>query len=99
MGWSCDLESRGDFRDRNNAGTRYSSMVIPDRSTACATELWEVQIPNGVYTVTVGYSDPSYDTATDGCKIEGLPAGANNIGDRGPGTAVSYTHLTLPTKA
>jgi hypothetical protein len=68
-GWSCDLQSLGDFRDRGNAHTRESSLVIPDRTSACELELWGLDLPNNRYIVTIGYSDPSYDTATDGCMI------------------------------
>lgn len=85
-GWDCDLESEGDVRDRGNAGTRESSMVIPDRDGSCASDLWNIALPNGDYTVVVGYSDPSYSTTTDGCTIEGQPAGVEPAGDRGPGT-------------
>lgn len=47
-GWSCDLQSLGDYRDRNNAHTRYSSLVIPDRTSVCDSEMWGI----GVYVLT-----------------------------------------------
>ena len=85
-GWSCDLEAEGDHRDRGGASTRDSSMIIPDRDGSCDSDLWDISLPNGDYTVVVGYSDPSFSTATDGCTAEGLPAGVDATGDRGPGT-------------
>ena len=48
-GWSCDLEALGDYRDRNDAHTRESSLIIPDRSQNCATETWNIEVPNGDY--------------------------------------------------
>ena len=48
-GWSCDLEALGDYRDRDNAHTRESSLIIPDRSQNCATETWNIEVPNGDY--------------------------------------------------
>lgn len=48
-GWSCDLEALGDYRDRDNAHTRESSLIIPDRGQNCATETWNIEVPNGDY--------------------------------------------------
>ena len=53
-GWSCDLETLGDYRDRNSMGTVESSLVIPDRSQNCETENWKIAVPNGDYVVTIG---------------------------------------------
>ena len=78
-GWSCDLEALGDYRDRDGASTRESSLVIPDRSQNCDTETWDIELPNGDYSVVIGYSDPSYNTAVDGCVLEDASA-ATGIG-------------------
>ena len=78
-GWSCDLEALGDYRDRDGAHTRESSLIIPDRSQNCATETWNIELPNGDYSVVIGYSDPSYNTAVDGCVLEGASA-ATGVG-------------------
>ena len=95
-GWSCDLESEGDVRDRNGASTRDSSMVIPDRDGSCDSDLWDISLPNGDYTVVVGYSDPSYSTATDGCTVEGLPAGVDATGvARCTNSGISCCHYPL----
>ena len=48
-GWDCDLEALGDYRDRDNAHTRESSLIIPDRSQNCVTETWNIEVPNGDY--------------------------------------------------
>ena len=69
-------------------------MVIPDRSKQCPPEshgLWGIDLPNGDYLVSVGYSDPSYDTATDGCKLEGQFAGAGV-----ESASLSRGHNTVP---
>ena len=50
-------------------------------------------LPNGDYLVTVGYSDPSYDTATDGCRLEGQFAGAGTSATR---DEASRGHDTVP---
>ena len=76
-GWGCDL--RADVRDRQNAGTRDSSLIIPDRLSKCANDEWNIELPDGRYTVEVGYSDPSHDTTTSGCKVEGLNASVGTV--------------------
>ena len=76
-GWGCDL--RADVRDRQNAGTRDSSLIIPDRLSKCANDEWNIELPDGRYTVEVGYSDPSYSTTTSGCKVEGLDASVGTV--------------------
>ena len=49
LGDVCDLEALGDYRDRNDTHTRESSLIIPDRSKNCATETWNIEVPNGDY--------------------------------------------------
>ena len=76
-GWSCDLQ--GDSRDRNAAGTRESTFVIADRHGVCAEDNWEIELPNGDYTVVIGYSDPTYAAVTTGCMLEGVSASVGTV--------------------
>ena len=76
-GWGCDLTA--DVRDRQKASTRDSSLVIPDRDSKCVNDEWNIKLPNGPYTVEVGYSDPSFGTTTSGCKVEGLSASVGTV--------------------
>lgn len=77
-GWSCDLNADGnDFRDREIfADQVLDTLVVLDRDGNCPGDAvqWEIELPNGEYTVTVGYSDPAYHVITDGCMLEGESA-------------------------
>ena len=77
-GWSCDLNADGnDFRDREIfADQVLDTLVVLDRDGSCPGNAvqWEIELPNGEYTVTIGYSDPAYRVITDGCMLEGESA-------------------------
>ena len=96
-GWSCDLEGLGDTRDRDNAGTVQSSLVVPDRSQNCDTEDWKISVPNGDYIVTVGFSDPSYATDVSGCTLQGQAA-AQGSGGGVHGHADATIGAGMPTE-
>ena len=81
-GWNCDLNADGnDYRDREMfADQVLDTLVVLDRDGACPDPVvWEIEIPNGIYTVTVGYSDPAYRVITDGCMLEGEPASVGRV--------------------
>eukprot|EP00808_Paulinella_micropora_P005405 g24914.t1 len=79
-GWSCDLQSFGDYRDRENQGTIASSLVVLDRNGYCMGEVtWQIALPNGTYNVIVGYSDRDYTSDTTGCKLQGLSASLGSV--------------------
>jgi hypothetical protein len=103
-GWDCDLEALGDTRDRGSAGTRYSSMLVPDRTNACGGggATWNIALPYGDYTVTIGYSDPEFGVVTTGCEVEGRSAAAepstvpaNTVREVGIDVSLSDGMLTL----
>jgi hypothetical protein len=95
-GWNCDLNADGDdFRDREVfADQVLDTLVVLDREGSCADPVvWEIELPNGEYTVTVGYSDPAYHVITDGCMLEGESASVGTVGQASP---AEYTRtLTL----
>jgi len=49
-------------------------MVALDAASSCSsTPKWEVELPNALYRVGVGYADPAGPVVT-GCVLEGVPA-------------------------
>ena len=77
-GWSCDFSSKG-TRDRGNAGSVWSSIIIPDRYETCGNSMWNINVPNAHYDVEIGYSDLEYSMKTGGCSVEGQLAGLGDL--------------------
>ena len=68
-GWTAGPASWG-ARDRNDSSSpdqSYDTMihVAPD-------SVWEINIPNGDYSVTICMGDPSYPTGTQNVQVEGV---------------------------
>ena len=96
-GWNCDLNADGnDFRDRELfADQVLDTLVVLDREGTCPDPVvWEIEIPNGEYTVTVGYSDPAYSVITDGCMLEGVSASVGTVGQASPSEFTAAVTLT-----
>ena len=74
-GWDCDLEGEGDYRDRQNLGTLASTLIVPDRDGSCASENWNLAVPNGLYHVSVAFGDLDYTGSMSGCSVEGQQLG------------------------
>ena len=72
----------------------FSSQIAPDRDDAaeCVDTHWKINVPNGVYFVEVGYSDPGYDTDTSGCTLNGASA---SIGTVPAGQSLRYDVFPL----
>ena len=98
FGWSCDMNADGnDYRDREIfADQVLDTLVIPDRENTCPGDSvqWEIELPNGDYTVTVGYSDPTYETITDGCMLEGQSASVGTVQASSPAEFTRTLTLT-----
>ena len=71
-GWSCDFTK--DTKDRDNAGTRESSLIVPNRQHTCDNSMWNIKVPNSHYVILIGYSDPQHDVETGACAVEGHSA-------------------------
>jgi hypothetical protein len=97
-GWSCDLNADGnDYRDREIfADQVLDTVVILDREGTCPgnSVQWEIELPNGEYTVTVGYSDPAYRIITDGCMLEGESASVGTVQQSADGSAGGPAEFT-----
>eukprot|EP01043_Picozoa_sp_COSAG02_P044128 COSAG02_NODE_3909_length_6056_cov_3.448884_1_plen_475_part_10 len=79
-GWSNDLGAAGDVRDRDSLHTRESSLIIPDRDDRWpGEESWSIFLPNGTYSVEIGYFDIGYDLTTASCKLQGSAAGVGTL--------------------
>lgn len=81
-GWHCDLTT--DSRDRASWGTVESSIMVPDRYNTidggiCDTDEWKFEVANGVYDVTVTYSDIHYYSNTELCAVNGQSAAVDGI--------------------
>eukprot|EP01046_Picozoa_sp_COSAG06_P006235 COSAG06_NODE_290_length_18223_cov_5.866696_11_plen_2485_part_00 len=71
FGWTCDLESIPDYF--SDGVGRDSSLVRLDSTSACDSNQFEVELPNALYHVGVGYSG-SYQLEVSGCQVEGVAA-------------------------
>ena len=79
-GWNHDVEGAADYYDRYSRNTRDSSGLVPDSTSAFAgDEIWEIQLPNGMYKVEVGYSDPEHDRETQGCMLQGSSSSVGTV--------------------
>lgn len=77
-GWSCDLEALGNYADVADAATRDSSHVELNPSSSYTNSTWEIELPNGLYRVGVGYANPTGFTFS-GCTLEGAAAFASGV--------------------
>ncbi len=67
-GW--DASNTTATRERNvNADQRYDTFI---HTQAFGTRTWEVQVPNGLYTVHVVAGDPSYNDSVYKINVEGV---------------------------
>lgn len=94
-GWHCDLTP--DSRNRDDLNTVESSQMIPDRYNSinggvCDSDVWKFEVANGVYDVTVKYSDIHHDSNTELCAVNGQSVAASPIMvPKGVPTDVSVT--------
>ena len=69
----------------------YSLLVMSPRKIIAARD------PHGFKPLCIGRINGTYCFASESCALDAC--GAEFVRDVGPGETVSYTHLTLPTKA
>lgn len=63
-GWSAQATARDVYGMRSREST---SVVAPSGGS------WQLTVPNGVYDVELGFSDPENGVVMSGCMVEGVP--------------------------
>eukprot|EP00750_Incisomonas_marina_P031348 INCI802.1.p1 GENE.INCI802.1~~INCI802.1.p1 ORF type:complete len:751 (+),score=130.50 INCI802.1:241-2253(+) len=74
FGWNCNLADDIRQRKTTEGSDLFNNIQILSRHDKCKSPRWVLQIPNGIYRVVVGYSDPVEQVVAENCKLNGAPA-------------------------
>ena len=78
-GWNFDIS--GGTRDRYDLGTLQSTHITPNqpRQLDGTESEWRIELPAGEYKVEVVYSDQQSTVVTSSCRLQGAPAGIEDL--------------------